>query len=72
MSENFRGEKSEPAGKKMKIYRIVCSCCLKELGTKEAPDNGLGLDISHGICDKCKEKVLKGPEESEDNKENPS
>ena len=35
---------------------IICSWCLKVLGEKEPKENKY---ISHSICDKCKEIMLK-------------
>ena len=40
--------------------KIICSWCLKFLGTKKC--EGLiheGLDITHSICPECKEKVMR-------------
>ncbi len=43
------------------VFKIVCSYCGKDMGTKEAPGNGvsesleqMGLsNISHSICPDC-------------------
>lgn len=48
------------------VFKIVCSYCGKDMGTKEAPGNGvseslqaLGLsNISHSICSICFEKEM--------------
>jgi len=53
-------------------YEVRCAWCGKFIGFKERPDNRLTMamesgecSVSHGICQTCKEKVLKDIRESE-------
>ncbi len=36
--------------------KIVCAWCGKDLGVKEPVSD----DVTHGICEDCAEKLLKG------------
>jgi len=47
-------------GKCEGMMKIVCAWCGKKLGEKE------GEGIFHGICKKCKERVLREMDETED------
>lgn len=43
---------------KMMKFKIVCSWCKENMGEKIAPANERPeLDVSHGICGKCKKKL---------------
>jgi len=74
MAEKFRGgepivedtpeEDKIEVGKENKIYRVICSWCGKDMGTKKGIDDGSGLDISHTICYDCLKKYFgKSPED---------
>ena len=46
-------------------FKIICSWCQKFMGTKKcAGQIHAGLDITHSICQECKEKVLREMDEN--------
>ncbi len=57
-------------GVQMAKVKRICAWCNKLLGYKEVEGYGVGKGDTHGICDECKEKVLREYEEEKTKKAN--
>ena len=52
-------------------YKIICSWCGKDLGTKEADGNGRSkFNITHSICEDCKARVMDELEQDDKEEQN--